>query len=217
MHHSLPCMCSQFPKRCVHTLESVERFGGVLTVRTRLIPVSLRAYMCVLCAACVFGRGERDKEKRRQSFLWRQPLISVPLCTCVCMWTNPWCLGGRWNTVPLSGAHRTPTILLAFSFTLISASLYPSLIAPPPQPLFVTTAILKAIHAAPRLSSCIAAFSPAPRFLFFFFLKPFIRLEQTGVDGGRTGEVACCCALSLCQMDAAWRCREDGGFGCYER
>lgn len=85
MHHSLPCMCSQFPKRCVHTLESVERFGGVLTVRTRLIPVSLRAYMCVLCAACVFGRGERDKEKRRQSFLWRQPLISVPLCTCVCM------------------------------------------------------------------------------------------------------------------------------------
>lgn len=87
----------------------------------------------------------------------------------------------------------------------------------PPQPLFVTTAILKAIHAAPRLSSCIAAFSPAPRFLFFFFLKPFIRLEQTGVDGGRTGEVACCCALSLCQMDAAWRCREDGGFGCYER
>lgn len=85
MHHSLPCMCSQFPKRCVHTLESAERFGGVLTVRTRLIPVSLRAYMCVLCAACVFGRGERDKEKRRQSFLWRQPLISVPLCTCVCV------------------------------------------------------------------------------------------------------------------------------------
>lgn len=217
MHHSLPCMCSQFPKRCVHTLESVERFGGVLTVRTRLIPVSLRAYMCVLCAACVFGRGERDKEKRRQSFLWRQPLISVPLCTCVCMWTNPWCLGGRWNTVPLSGAHRTPTILLAFSFTLISASLYPSLIAAPPPTTVRYHNHFKGYScgAAPFILHCCVFTSSS--ISFFFFLKPFIRLEQTGVDGGRTGEVACCCALSLCQMDAAWRCREDGGFGCYER
>lgn len=69
--------------------------------------------------------------------------------------------------------------------------------------------------AAPFILHCCVFTSSS--ISFFFFLKPFIRLEQTGVDGGRTGEVACCCALSLCQMDAAWRCREDGGFGCYER
>lgn len=56
---------------------------------------------------------------------------------------------------------------------------------PPPQPLFVTTAILKAIHAAPRLSSCIAAFSPAPRFLFFFLPQAFYQIRA---DGGRWGE-----------------------------
>lgn len=69
--------------------------------------------------------------------------------------------------------------------------------------------------AAPFILHCCVFTSSS--ISFCFFLKPFIRLEQTGVDGGRTGEVACCCALSLCQMDAAWRCREDGGFGCYER
>lgn len=185
MHHS--CMCSQFPKRCVHTLESVERFGGVLTVRTRLIPVSLRAYMCVLCAACVFGRGERDKEKRRQSFLWRQPLISVPLCTCVCVCEpTPGVLEADETVCLYPGLTEHP--LSSSPFPLLSSlprSTPPSS-RPPPQPLFVTTAILKAIHAAPRLSSCIAAFSPAPRFLFFS-LKPFIRLEQTGVGGGEDG------------------------------
>lgn len=167
MHHSLPCMCSQFPKRCVHTLESVERFGGVLTVRTRLIPVSLRAYMCVLCAACVCGRGERDKEKRRQSFLWRQPLISVPLCTCV--YVNQPLVSWRQmkHCASIRGSQNThyPPRLFLYSHLCLALPLPHR---PPPQPLFVTTAILKAIHAAPRLSSCIAAFSPAPRFLFFF-------------------------------------------------
>lgn len=63
MHHSLPCMCSQFTRIHVHTLESVERFGGALTVRARVIPVSLRAYMCVLCAACVLGEEREIKRK----------------------------------------------------------------------------------------------------------------------------------------------------------
>lgn len=158
------------PQFAVHVLtiheNSHAHFGvcgafrrGAYSTYSRDPRVFARLHVCVVCRLC-FGRGERDKEKRRQAFLWRQPLISVPLCTCVCVnqplvsWRQmKQCasIRGSQNT------HYPPRLFL-----------YSRLCIAPPQPLFVTTAILKAIHAAPRLSSCIAAFSPAPRFLFFF-------------------------------------------------
>lgn len=104
---------------------------------------------------CVCGR-EREKERKGGSLLCSVSLWSVSLCVrmyqcvCVCVWEpTRGVLEAGWNTVPLSGTHRTPTILLSFSFTLSLS---------PPLTTILYHSHFKGYSCRATLSSCIAAF-----------------------------------------------------------